>query len=65
MSDPRLFNLRQKVITKLIAAGSLFLGGFTGRALLGQIGADGALGVGTGIRLLIAFGWLFVPAKKS
>ncbi|KAJ7590214.1 hypothetical protein C8J56DRAFT_589764 [Mycena floridula] len=66
MSDPKLFNLKQKVITrdhKLIAASALFIGGFAGRALLGKIGASGALGVGTGLRLLIAFAWLFMPAK--
>jgi len=67
MSDPRLFNLRQKVKTrdhKLIAASSLFIGGFMARALVDRIGAPGTLGIGTGIRFLIALSWLFVPKKK-
>lgn len=68
MADPALFNFRHKVITrdhKLIAAFCLFFGGFVGRALLGSIGAAGALGIGTGLRLLIAISWLFVPAKAD
>jgi len=68
MADPRLFHLRSSVITrdhKLIAASSLFIGGFVGRSLTQQIGAAGALGVGVGFRILIALCWLFVPGKKS
>ncbi|KAL0573696.1 hypothetical protein V5O48_008267 [Marasmius crinis-equi] len=68
MTDPKLFNLRQKVITrdhKLIAAGALFIGGFVSRAITGQIGSAGTLGVGVGIRLLITVAWLFVPAKQT
>ncbi|KAJ6616494.1 hypothetical protein B0H10DRAFT_1397323 [Mycena sp. CBHHK59/15] len=66
VTDPRLFNLRQKVITrdhKLIAAVALFFGAFFGRALLAQIGAAGALGVGAGIRLLISLSWIVIPGK--
>ncbi|KAJ7457646.1 hypothetical protein B0H11DRAFT_1738172 [Mycena galericulata] len=66
MSDPRLFNLRQKVITrdhKLIAAVALFFGAFVARALLAQIGAAGALGVGTGVRVLITLAWIVIPGK--
>ena len=66
MADPKLFQLRQKVITrdhKLIAAFSLLAGGFIGRSLLGQIGAASTLGVGTGIRVLIALAWIIVPGK--
>ncbi|KAF9255571.1 hypothetical protein L218DRAFT_1081783 [Marasmius fiardii PR-910] len=68
MTDPSLFNLRQKVITrdhKLIAAGSLFIGGFASRAILAKIGPGGALGVAVGFRILITFAWLFVPAKPQ
>ncbi|KAF4577092.1 hypothetical protein EYR36_005079 [Pleurotus pulmonarius] len=68
VSDPRLFSLRQSVITrdhKLIAAFSLFLGAFVSRAILYKLGAAGALGVGVGIRLLITATWLFVPSKKA
>jgi Protein of unknown function (DUF1275) len=65
MADPKLFSPRFVGTRdyKLIAAGCLFLGGFSGRALVDSIGASGALGVGTGVRLLIAFGWIFVPGK--
>lgn len=66
MADPRLFDVRHWVVTrdhKLIAALALFVGGFVGRALVDQIGAAGALGVGTGIRVLIALSWVFVPGK--
>ncbi|KAI5118466.1 hypothetical protein M0805_003727 [Coniferiporia weirii] len=67
MADPKLFR-RHFVITrdhKFLAVLALFLGGFVGRAILDQIGSAGAFGVGTGIRFLIALGWLFVPAKKD
>ncbi|KAJ7148633.1 hypothetical protein C8R43DRAFT_1128866 [Mycena crocata] len=66
VTDPRLFNLRQKVITrdhKLIAAVALFGGAFIGRAILAQIGAAGALGVGAGLRVLIALAWIVIPGK--
>ncbi|KAG7089597.1 hypothetical protein E1B28_011264 [Marasmius oreades] len=68
MSDPSLFNLRRKVITrdhKLIAASSLFIGGFVSRAILGKIGSAGTLGVAVGLRALITLAWLFVPAKQK
>ncbi|KDQ60494.1 hypothetical protein JAAARDRAFT_56379 [Jaapia argillacea MUCL 33604] len=67
MADPKLFNLRAWVVSrdhKLIAIVSLFIGGFAGRALIEAIGAAGTLGVGCGLRTLIAIGWLFVPEKK-
>ena len=38
------------------------MGAFTGYAVVGQIGTAGALGVGAGIRVVIALGWMFVPA---
>jgi len=66
MSDPRLFKLRQRVMTRdhrLIAAVSLFLGAFVGRSILGQIGTAGTLGVGVGFRFLITLSWVFVPNK--
>ncbi|KAF8799762.1 hypothetical protein BYT27DRAFT_7176191 [Phlegmacium glaucopus] len=64
MSDPRLFRLRQRVMTRdhrLIAAVSLFLGAFVGRSILGQIGTAGTMGVGVGFRVLITLSWIFVP----
>lgn len=68
VADPKLFNLRRGIISrdhKVLAISGLFLGAFTGRALLAEIGSAGALGVATGIRLLLAFGWLFVPSKNG
>jgi len=49
---------------RLIAAVALFIGAFAGRAILGKLGTAGALGVGTGFRVLMAFHWLLVPSKK-
>lgn len=66
MADPKLFDFKHFVVTrdhKLIAAVSLFTGAFVGRALIDSIGAAGALGVGTGVRVVIALIWLFIPAK--
>ncbi|KAH9855690.1 hypothetical protein C2E23DRAFT_814463 [Lenzites betulinus] len=68
MADPKLLNFRQRVITrdhKIIAIFSLFLGGFVGRAIIDAANAATALGVGTGIRLIIAVVWLFVPGKEA
>jgi len=68
MSDPRLFKLHQKVVSrdhKTLAAFALFLGGFCSRALVGKIGAAGTLGVGVGFRILIALSWIFVPGKTQ
>ncbi|KAI0659016.1 hypothetical protein C8Q70DRAFT_916304 [Cubamyces menziesii] len=66
MADPKLLNFRQRVITrdhKLIAIVALFLGGFVGRAIIDAVGAASTLGVGTGMRVVIAVWWLFVPGK--
>ncbi|KAM5534719.1 hypothetical protein V8D89_011583 [Ganoderma adspersum] len=68
MADPKLFTFNKIVISrdhKVIAIVTLFLGGFVGRAIIDAAGAAAALGVGTGLRLLIAFWWLFVPGKQS
>ncbi|KAK0480629.1 hypothetical protein IW261DRAFT_1335034 [Armillaria novae-zelandiae] len=68
VTDPQLFNIRKMVKTrdhKLIAAAALFIGAFTGRAILGAIGSTAALGIGTGIRVLISLSWIFVPGKKA
>jgi hypothetical protein len=68
MSDPRLFRLRQRVMTRdhrLIAAVSLFLGAFVVRAILAKLGTGGTLGVAVGVRVLITLSWLFVPGKKA
>ncbi|KAK0203594.1 hypothetical protein DFS33DRAFT_1260338, partial [Desarmillaria ectypa] len=68
VTDPQLFNFRKMIKSrdhKLIAAASLFIGAFVGRAILGAIGATAALGIGTGIRVLITLSWIFVPGKKA
>ncbi|CAL1709375.1 unnamed protein product [Somion occarium] len=68
MTDPNLFNFRSIVISrdhKIIAIVTLFLGGFVGRALIDSLGSAGTLGVGTGLRLLVALWWLFVPGKPA
>ncbi|KAF9652301.1 hypothetical protein BDM02DRAFT_3109291 [Thelephora ganbajun] len=68
VADPKLLNLRKGIISrdyKILAIFALFLGAFLGRAILAEIGSAGALGVATGIRVLLAFGWLFVPSKNA
>ncbi|XP_006464009.1 hypothetical protein AGABI2DRAFT_194621 [Agaricus bisporus var. bisporus H97] len=67
ITDPGLFNIRKKVMSRdhrLIAAGALFLGAFTSRAIQAELGTSGALGVGTGFRILVTLYWLFVPSKS-
>lgn len=68
MADPKLFQFRRSVISrdhKFIAIFALFLGGFVSRAILQSIGSAGTLGVGTGLRVIIALWWLFVPGKNT
>jgi hypothetical protein len=67
MADPKLFVAR-RVMTrdhKVIAVISLFLGGFCSRAILQAIGSPASLGIGTGLHVLIALSWLFVPSQRS
>ncbi|ETW76034.1 hypothetical protein HETIRDRAFT_436897 [Heterobasidion irregulare TC 32-1] len=66
MADPQLLQLRRRIISrdhKLLAILALFLGGFVGRAILQSAGSPAALGIGAGVRVVLAVGWLFVPAK--
>jgi len=66
MADPKLFVFTHLVASrdhKILAIGSLFLGGFFGRALIDVIGSAGTLGVATGLRLIISIWWLFIPTK--
>jgi hypothetical protein len=44
---------------------SLFLGGFVGAILNNTIGTAPTLGLGAGLRVVIALTWLLIPAKKS
>ncbi|EDR00120.1 uncharacterized protein LACBIDRAFT_334394 [Laccaria bicolor S238N-H82] len=62
VSDPRLFSLRQRVISRdhrVIAAVALFIGSFVSRAILQKIGTAGTLGVAVGIKIFI------VPTKRG
>ncbi|KXN80682.1 hypothetical protein AN958_08415 [Leucoagaricus sp. SymC.cos] len=68
LTDPGLFQIRKRVTSrdhKLIAAISLFLGAFIGRAILGKLGTAGALGVAVGFRVLMSLQWIFVPSKAQ
>ncbi|KAF8841085.1 hypothetical protein BDN67DRAFT_902103 [Paxillus ammoniavirescens] len=68
MTEPKLFEFRRLIASrdhKVMAIVALFLGGFTGRALLDKIGSAGTLGVGTAFRLLIALWWFFIPKKTK
>ncbi|KAI0337654.1 hypothetical protein BDW22DRAFT_864793 [Trametopsis cervina] len=68
MADPKLFQLNRLVISrdhKVIGIVALFVGGFASRAILQSIGSAGTLGVGCGIRVIIAFWWFFVPGKPA
>ena len=66
MADPKLFCLRYVKTRdlKVVAVGSLFLGGFVGRALLDKVGSSTTFLIGTGFRVLIALSWLGVAGRK-
>jgi Protein of unknown function (DUF1275) len=66
MADPKLFVMRlvSSRDHKIIAVTSVFVGGFCSRAILQSIGSPAALGIGTGLRILIALSWLYVPANR-
>lgn len=66
MSNPKLFDVRRWVASRdhqILTIACFVAGGFTGRALLDKIGSANTLGISTGIRLVIAVWWLFVPEK--
>lgn len=67
VADPKLFIFKAVASRdhRILAIFALFLGAFLGRAILAEIGSAGALGVATGIRVLLAFGWLLVPSKNA
>ncbi|KAI0700171.1 hypothetical protein BC835DRAFT_1328751 [Cytidiella melzeri] len=68
MADPKLFKLNSLIRSrdhKVIGVFTLFVGGFASRAILQAIGSAGTLGIGCGIRVLVAVWWLFVPGKPS
>ena len=67
MADPKLFVSRpvRSRDHKILAVAALFIGGFCSRAILQAIGSPASLGIGAGIRVVIALSWFFVPAKKT
>ena len=63
-----LFTFRRRVSSRdhrILSIALLFFGGFSGRAIIQTAGAPTALGMGTGIRLIITLWWLFVPEKEQ
>jgi hypothetical protein len=67
MTEPNLFRRRYTPARdhKIMAIATLFVGGFVGRCIIDKIGSAGTLGVGTGLRFLIALSWYLVPSKKA
>lgn len=67
IADPKLFwrkfvNSRDHRVYAILGA---FLGGFTGCAIIDHFGDAGTFGIGVIFRVIIAFGWLFVPALHT
>ena len=64
MGDPDLF--RRKHVKsrdhRLLAVLAFFLGGMLGRGVLNHIGSAAVYGIATGLRVLIALSWLFIPS---
>ncbi|KAI9459168.1 hypothetical protein BJY52DRAFT_1266720 [Lactarius psammicola] len=67
MADPKLFAPRYLISRdhKIFAIAALFIGGFCSRAILQAIGSPASLGIGAGLRVVIALSWFFVPAKST
>lgn len=67
MTEPSLFKRGYHPARdhKILAIFVLFVGGFTGRCLVDQLGSAGTLGVGCGARFLIALSWFFVKGKVT
>ena len=64
VTDPKILQRKHTARNrKIMAIFSVFFGGFMARAIMQRVGAAGTLGVATGIRVLIAAGWLWAPAK--
>jgi hypothetical protein len=67
MADPNLF-ARRAVISrdhKILGILALFIGAFLGRALLQDQGSAVTLGVGAGLRALIAISFVWVAGKAA
>jgi hypothetical protein len=67
MADPKLFVSRPVPSRdhKMLGIAALFIGGFCSRAILQAIGSPASLGIGAGMRVVIALSWFFVPAKRT
>ena len=67
LTNPKLFTARRVASRdhKIIAISCLFVGGFCSRAILQAIGSPASLAIGTGIRVLVALSWFFVPGKHA
>jgi hypothetical protein len=67
MADPKLFVSRPVPSRdhKMLGIAALFVGGFCSRAILQAIGSPASLGIGAGLRVVIALSWFFVPAKRT
>jgi len=68
VTDPKLFYVRamhKPRDYKILGLFGLFIGGLTGRALANTIGPAATLGLGAGLRLLIALSWLTIPKAKN
>ncbi|KAK0213049.1 hypothetical protein DFS33DRAFT_92773 [Desarmillaria ectypa] len=62
-----LFNLTRMDYArdqKVLGIFSVMLGAIAGRSSIFKLGSPGALGIATGIRVLIAFSWIFVPGSE-
>ncbi|PAV21496.1 hypothetical protein PNOK_0412300 [Pyrrhoderma noxium] len=64
IGDPHLFKRGYAPSRdhRILAVVAFVLGGIFGRGVLDQIGSAAVFGLGTGMRILIAIGWLFVPS---
>ncbi len=62
-----LFIVSRRVTSRdhrILSIALLFLGGFSGRAIIQTAGAPTALGVAAAIRLIVTLWWLFVPEME-
>lgn len=67
MAEPALFKAKfvRSRDVKIIAVSAVFLGGFIGRSLMIRLGDVETLAIGTMLRVLISFMWLWTPAKAG
>ena len=49
----------------MIGIASVLLGALGARGLTFRLGSPGALGIGAGIRVIIAFSWILVPDEAA